>query len=64
MGLNNNQQEDFMDGCINTLRNHEEFLRIQVEIKDLSSRLMSPSPRVISSKNRLTFQFCPFNNHP
>jgi hypothetical protein len=40
--MNNNQQEDFMDGCINTLRNHEEFLRIQVEIKDLSSRLMSP----------------------
>jgi hypothetical protein len=39
--MNSNQQEDFMDGSINALRNHAEFLRIQVEIKDLSSRLMS-----------------------
>lgn len=40
--MNSNQQEDFMDGSINTLRNLMEFLRIQVEIKDLNSRLISP----------------------
>ena len=40
--MNSNQQEDFMDGSINALRNHAELLRIQMEIKDLSSRLMSP----------------------